>query len=270
MNVIVTIEGREAIPVRAIPFLTDWEVMSPDVVADALTGEDEFNPQFKELRAYRFDDDTIKVVNPNWWANFPARELKALSDRIGQSEISHETGYDDWRRDSLKLLPAGVFVWRDEFETCFWRRFGPEVETVFVITPGGEFERRRRAESIELNYDPFIPAKERCELVMDGFAVQSQQPDAQAAPVEVVSASGADTEQQPDPQRRLARLLAGGGSAKYRHGEWKFTGIAALVVSEKADRRKRSDEKTIRKDLREAAEAERDAKRAGPFQGLGA
>ncbi len=82
MNVIVTIEGREAIPVRAIPFLTDWEVMSPDVVADALTGEDEFNPQFKELRAYRFDDDTIKVVNPNWWANFPARELESVREEI--------------------------------------------------------------------------------------------------------------------------------------------------------------------------------------------
>ena len=183
MNVVITIKGREAIPVRAIPYLTDWEVMSPDVVADALTGEDEFNPQFKELRAYRFDDDTIKVVNPNWWANFPARELKALSDRIGQSEISHETGYDDWRRDSLKLLPAGVFVWRDEFETCFWRRFGPEGETVFVITPGGEFGRRRRAESIELDYNPFIPAKERCELVMEGFAGQSRLTDTNAVSV---------------------------------------------------------------------------------------
>ena len=39
MKVIVEIEGRNAIPVRAIPFLTNWAMMSPDVVADALAGE---------------------------------------------------------------------------------------------------------------------------------------------------------------------------------------------------------------------------------------
>ncbi len=190
MNVIVTIEGREAIPVRAIPFLTNWEVMSPDVVADALTGEDEFNPHFKELRAYRVDDDTIKVVNPNWWANFPAREIKALSDRIWHGEISHETGFVDWRRESLKVLPAGVFVWRDEFETCFRSRFGPDGETVLSLTPEGVPKRQRRSESIELGYDPFIPSKERCELVMEGFTEQALQPDAQAAPVLAEGASG--------------------------------------------------------------------------------
>ncbi len=192
MNVIVTIEGREAIPVRAIPYLTDWEVMSPDVVADALTGEDEFNPQFKELRAYRFDDDTIKVVNPNWWANFTARELKALSDRIRDSEISHETGHDDWRRDSPRKLPAGVFVWRDEFEACFWSRFGPEGETVLALTPEGELKRQRRSESIELDYDPLIPAKNICELVMEGFVAQSEQSHTQAVPIATVSASGGE------------------------------------------------------------------------------
>ena len=73
----------------------------------------------------------------------------------------------------------------------------------------------------------------------------------------------------PDPERRLARLRALGGDAIYRRGEWKITGISALVASEKSEGRKRSDEKTIRADLKEAAENERDAKRANAFAGLG-
>lgn len=73
----------------------------------------------------------------------------------------------------------------------------------------------------------------------------------------------------PDPERRLARLRALGGDAIYRRGEWKITGISALVASEKGEGRKRCDEKTIRADLKEAAESEREAKRANAFSGLG-
>lgn len=72
-----------------------------------------------------------------------------------------------------------------------------------------------------------------------------------------------------DPERRLARLRSLGGSATYKHGEWQFKGISALVALEKNEERKRSDEKTIRADLKEAAENELVAKRAGAFSGLG-
>lgn len=85
-----------------------------------------------------------------------------------------------------------------------------------------------------------------------------------------VGASGGGAVPAPDPERRLARLRALGGNATFsnRQGEWKFTGIKALVDAERNEGRKRRDEKTIRADLREAAEAEREAKRAGPFDGL--
>ena len=87
-------------------------------------------------------------------------------------------------------------------------------------------------------------------------------PEPQAGTVE------AGTVEAPDPKRRLDALLALGGTTKHRNGEWRFTGMAALVKSEKG--RKRSDEKTIRGDLKEAAQAERDAKQAGAFvNGLG-
>jgi hypothetical protein len=82
------------------------------------------------------------------------------------------------------------------------------------------------------------------------------------------SASGTPAENIPDAERRLFRLRALGGSAKYRRGEWKFTGITDLVASEKTEDRKRRDEKTIRADLKEAAQAERDGKQAGHWDGL--
>ena len=81
-----------------------------------------------------------------------------------------------------------------------------------------------------------------------------------------VSAGNTNT---PDPKRRLDLLRALGGTVKYKNNEWRFTGMTALVASEKSAGRKRSDQKTIRADLREAAEDERDAKRAGFADGLG-
>lgn len=91
-----------------------------------------------------------------------------------------------------------------------------------------------------------------------------------ATPAPIVT-GGALTEQAmaPDPERRLDLLRTLGGNARYAHGRWKFRGIAALVASEKANDFKRCDEKTIRADLTEAAQAERDAKSAGVFNGLG-
>ncbi len=88
-----------------------------------------------------------------------------------------------------------------------------------------------------------------------------------ATPAPVVDIASNST--TPDPERRLALLRALGGSATYKRNEWKCKGITALVASEKSDRRKRSDEQTIRADLREAAQNELEAKRAGFGSGLG-
>ena len=72
----------------------------------------------------------------------------------------------------------------------------------------------------------------------------------------------------PDPERRLAALRELGGFAKYKNCEWTFTCIGKLVESEKQNGRTRSDVKTIRSDLKEAALAERHAHSAGHFDGM--
>ena len=99
------------------------------------------------------------------------------------------------------------------------------------------------------------------------FSTESA-PEPQAATPAPV-ADSASNDATPDPERRLALLRALGGGATYRRNEWKFTGIAALVASEKSGGRKRSDEKTIRADLKESAQKELEAKRAGFGSGLG-
>jgi hypothetical protein len=73
------------------------------------------------------------------------------------------------------------------------------------------------------------------------------------------------TQVEPDPQRRLARLRELGGTAEFRRGEWRFTKIGELVAVEKREGRKRSDQKTIHSDLRDAADEERNEKRRGHF-----
>ena len=140
--------------------------------------------------------------------SLPVRELKALSDRIGRREITHETGYDEWRPESIRKLPAGVFLWRDEFEGCFWRKFGPNGETVLAFAEGGELKRQRRNESIQLDYDPFIPDPETSKLVKEGFAEQPLQPEPQAeAPAVGVSGGGAVPAPDPQASKRRTRTM---------------------------------------------------------------
>ena len=117
MNVVVVIEGREAIPVRAIPLLTNWRFMSPDIVAHVLGGTGGSNVSlFGDMQSHHIEAGKVRPMDKDWWSQFPVRELRALSEKIQIDESSHEVGYSEWRKQSLKALPAGVFVWKDEYQ----------------------------------------------------------------------------------------------------------------------------------------------------------
>jgi hypothetical protein len=79
--------------------------------------------------------------------------------------------------------------------------------------------------------------------------------DAQAAGIDIKLTTATATE-LPDPQRRLARLRQLGGDARWFKSKWETPGIGKLVKLEKGEGRERRDQKTIRADLIEAAEAE--------------
>lgn len=170
MNVLVEIDGREAIPVRAIPLLTTWEKLSPDLIAEILGECDESDhyEKFKGLRAHRIEGKTTLPIQPGHWRNFVARDLRALSHRIKSNQITHEDGHSRWRRESIELLPEGAFVWRDEFEARFWATFDKGGYLVRNDVDGRLQEQVQPSE-VDLSYDPFIPSDAAARLVMAGF-----------------------------------------------------------------------------------------------------
>lgn len=127
MTVVVQIEGRDAIPVRAIPMLTDWQALSPAKVAEILSGDSDHWPSFDGLAAYRLHPDG-RVVRESQrsWSSWIVRNLKAASEAIKEKQTSRETGSQQWRNEALALLPAGVFVWRNEFEAAHLDEYGPK------------------------------------------------------------------------------------------------------------------------------------------------
>ena len=72
-----------------------------------------------------------------------------------------------------------------------------------------------------------------------------------------------------DAERRLARLRELGGDVKYVKNRYKTTKIVALALSEIADGRPRISQKTIRSDLHQAFNDERESRKAVFGAGLG-
>ena len=157
MNVVVIIAGREAIPVRSIPYVTGrW--MSPDVVARSLAGTD-FMKSFNGVSAYQL------LANGNYAPILP-KEWDAVDDLLRGLEAELEGMGKDrtvtrpiWLAKSTSLLPAGVFLWRDEFERTFSSAYSPQRYTSLDERPGDR----------ELNYMPLISPPEVCKEVLEGF-----------------------------------------------------------------------------------------------------
>ena len=127
MQVSIEINGRQALPVRAIPLLTDWRGLPPDQLAQILAGDCDHWPSFDGLTAYRLHPDgSTEPILPRWWTNWVVSKLQAISDNIKARQITHATGVQQWRGESLAQLPASVFVWRDEFEVAHANEYGPE------------------------------------------------------------------------------------------------------------------------------------------------
>jgi hypothetical protein len=167
LNVIVEVDCRQAIPVRAIPLLTNWTTMSPDQIAKALAWHGIIWRPYK-LQAYRNEDGRTQPIPQKWWKNFCKNSLQALADDLKAKEITYSTGYRDWQRASLVLLPAGSFVWKDEYESFYERAFGAD-GSIFTTDLGEAMPEDVQAKYVALNYDPYIPDTEIRHAVVEGF-----------------------------------------------------------------------------------------------------
>jgi hypothetical protein len=151
--VAVIINGREAIPVRAIPYVTGWDV-SPDRLAKSLA-HTPGGVRLDRLTAYHADGERGPIW-PKEWDGIVDR-LKGLAASLEVENSNREITRPQWLKKSVPILPAGVFVWKDELEKSF-SRFSAETGTLEGDHP----------DDGKLNFSPLIPGRMR-EKVMKGF-----------------------------------------------------------------------------------------------------
>lgn len=160
MTAIVQIEGREAIPVRAIPFITGWGLSPLDVANHFARIDSAPFGFFDDVFTYHIQADSPVKMLPKEWDAVRA-DLLALEAKTKAKHEDESIGYAAWRKDSVGLLPAAVFVFKDEFEKGWARKFQI-----------AEYQEQREGEHA-LNYSPLFPAG-MLEVVMGGFGVSEQ------------------------------------------------------------------------------------------------
>ncbi len=203
MNVVIKIDGRDAIPVRALPYVARWKFeASSDAIAAALAArrfvwfyseidgkvvEQETEiPHRRALTAFRVVDESgvVQTIDHTDWRVIVKRiKLDTLTIQECESkgdsvEYSGPDGYYvGWRIRSLVQLPINAFVWLDDFQTWFtYTRplgaYDPEKDY------SDDYEPKR--ESDELITDPdihhgLIPAL-GSELTPSGIALLANFP----------------------------------------------------------------------------------------------
>lgn len=116
----IWIDGREALPVRAIPYVTAWHLFTPDVVANYLAGVGAVVGNGPPLIAYHFIDGLPSAIKPREWDGVvSALEGYEADLKKIDPEDNHDIAYAQWRNQAALKLPAGVFVWLDEFQLVY-------------------------------------------------------------------------------------------------------------------------------------------------------
>jgi hypothetical protein len=129
----VWIGEREALPVRAIPYVTGWAA-SPDQLAKDLSQP--LSKDFSRLRnlvAYHLVGDVPTVVAAREW-DATVVKLNALEATLKQEFPDHDIGFAAWREAAALQFPKEAFVWLDEFKAQFdaWT----EEKEFFTQRPG--------------------------------------------------------------------------------------------------------------------------------------
>ncbi|MCX7178899.1 MAG: hypothetical protein NTX56_09055 [Proteobacteria bacterium] len=115
----IWIDRREALPVRAIPYVTGWRY-SPDMVVESLARATA--APFEKLRnlvaSHRPAGKPVPVMTIEW--NAVVVQVKGFEAGLHELRPDIEAtddhvGIAAWERGAAMKLPAGVFVWLDEF-----------------------------------------------------------------------------------------------------------------------------------------------------------
>ena len=169
----VLIGGREALPVRAIPYVAGWRRFSPDVVANYLAHNFKliWFDSITALIAYQLSSGTPVAIRPREWDAVVAR-LAAFEDELRQKFSSDNIGYAAWRNGAVAKLPAGVFVWLDEFEEKDQAGRESELWCVKKSDHAGEIYDKATYDKLTdevLDLSPMLLDADTRAMVLEGF-----------------------------------------------------------------------------------------------------
>ena len=147
----VKIPEREALPVRAIPYVTGWDRFTPVPLVRYLAQDpDRFTEWDKPLTAYVRRDGAPVAVAPSHWDRV-LRILQSFEAQTGP--VTDLSGDEAWLEHAAEKIPAGLFVWLDEFTDvyrAYCDKFGEKNNT--------------------LDLDPLLMDDATRAMVMEGFA----------------------------------------------------------------------------------------------------
>lgn len=156
-SLVIKVGKRDALPVRAIPYVSGWTI-SPDVVAKNFARE-EASP-FEKLENtdtyHLVEGEPVKLL-PKEWDRYVAA-LQGLEAELREKFPNDDRGYAAWVAQSVAKLPAGVFVWLEEFTADFDRDYGPERLSIMDERDGDR----------ELNFSPFLE-EQTLNMALEGF-----------------------------------------------------------------------------------------------------
>jgi len=159
MGISLNIEGREALAIRSIPYVTAWRT-SPAELVRAFTAPKramvapsyELRRTYGGLFAYQMDDQGVLVeVPPRQWQSL--LETLNAQERLGgarEYEVS-------MRLQSVLELPDNVFVWMDNFQAWFLAEIRRRVPLSVLEDPDPEDVADWLDDSLCLT--PILPAE---------------------------------------------------------------------------------------------------------------
>lgn len=182
MNVIVTItdngKPREAIPVRAIPWAMTFSKGSPIVVARDLALQGDCFTKLESATAYYLigSDKARPMASIEWDA--VRRDLSLLEDDIRKAGLSSLDELRQWELRATEILPAGVFMWLDEFKLAYQNGYGSWPWPMTGSEDEGYVLMGRKDERSYTFY-PIVP---KCleAIILEGFGATRLPPEDRA------------------------------------------------------------------------------------------
>ncbi|MDR1648181.1 MAG: hypothetical protein LBR88_09145, partial [Zoogloeaceae bacterium] len=171
MSCIVLIHGREALPVRAIPLIASFP--ADDVALSFARKQTGFERLGNLVAHHLAADGSIGDLLPREWDRVED-SLAALTLELETKDPGRVLARPEWTIRSVLCLPAGVFVWRDEFEAAYAANLGR-----------GLFMRGQRPGERDINYIAWVPP-ELSAAIFEGLPAFAVKPKPEAMALEMV------------------------------------------------------------------------------------